>query len=123
MRIEAQVQVRTEPPVSSPKQDEPAVDIVLSPAEIRQLKDALLSAFQREELEQVVFYGLEVQLDRIVARSNYDKEVADLAIWVNEHNKVAALLKEARHVNADNVTLRKLAPISRRSSPDLAPST
>ncbi len=109
VRIEVQVPVRTQPTLPSQEHEEPVVDIVLSPAEIRQFKEALLSAFQRAELEQVVFFGVEVRLDTIVSRSTYDKEVADLVIWTNDNNKVGALLQEARRVNPGNVKLRDFA--------------
>ena len=106
VRIEVQVPVRTQPTLAPPNHEEPVMDIVLSTAEIRQFKEALLSAFQRGELEQVVFFGLDVRLDDIVSRSTYDKEVADLAIWANDKNKVAALLQEARRENSGNIKLR-----------------
>ena len=85
------------------------MDIVLTPAEVRQFKEALLSAFSRSGLEQVVYFGLEVRLDNIVTQSNYDKEVTDLVMWVNDNNKVAALLQEARKENPGNVKLREFA--------------
>lgn len=111
VRIEVQVPVRTVPGTPSPKppeeQVEPTVDIVLSPPEIWQFKEALRSAFQRPELEQVVFFGLEVRLDDIVSHGTYDKEVTDLAIWANDKNKVAPLLQAACGANPGNVKLRE----------------
>ena len=62
--------------------------------EVKQFKEALKSAFNRSELEQVVYYGLGVPFDEIVADSNFDKEVNDLVMWANKNNKVAPLLRK-----------------------------
>ena len=83
------------------------MDIVLTPAEVKQFREALKSAFNRSELEQVVYFGLEVQFEDIVANSNFDKEVSDLVMWANGKNKVALLLKEARSENDGNIKLRE----------------
>ena len=110
VRIQVQVPVRKQPETPPHKTGESATtDLVLTPSEIRQFKYALQGAFQRPALEQVVFFGLEVRLDDIGARSNYDKEVTDLVMWANDSNKVAALLQEASKENPGNVKLRAFA--------------
>ncbi len=83
------------------------MDIELDPAEIGQFQEALRKAFNRGELEQVVFFGLQMQLDDIVAAGPYNSEVHDLVMWVNNQNEVMALLKEARKQNPRNTRLRK----------------
>lgn len=110
VRIEVLAAVRKQPDAPLKKTGESApVDLLLTPSEIKQFKDALLSAFQRPALEQIVYFGLGVRLDEIVARNNYDKEVTDLAIWANDNNKVADLLQEARKENTGNLELREFA--------------
>lgn len=88
-------------------EDSSYMDIVLTNTEIEIFKKALLSAFRRNDLEQVVFYGLDRRFDEIVASSNYDKEVNDLVLWVNDNNKVKALINKARERNRGNVELRE----------------
>jgi len=123
--MEVQVPVQEKPQTPSAGTEETTqMDIVLTPAEMRQLKEALLSAFGRGELEQVVLYGLEVRLANIVSNSNFDKEVNDLVLWVNDQNKVEALLKEVRKENAGNVKLREFAAyMLTRQQPVAAPPT
>ena len=92
VRIEVQVPVQPTTPINdsrlpSPIQENPIMDIVLTPAEVKQFKEALKSAFNRSELEQVVYFGLEVPFDEIVADSNFDKEVSDLVMWANKQQQ------------------------------------
>lgn len=112
VRVEVQVPVQPTTPINdsrlpAPIQENPIMDIVLTPAEVKQFKEALKGAFNRSELEQVVYFGLEVPFDEIVADSNFDKEVSDLVMWSNKYNKVALLLKEARSENDGNIKLRE----------------
>jgi hypothetical protein len=69
-------------------------DIVLAPDEAKQLHDALLDAFDRSTLERVVYFGLQVRLEKIVPPGNLEDEVFDLVLWANENNKVTALLQQ-----------------------------
>ena len=87
--------------------DPACADLTLTPAELEQFRDALLSAFTVGELEQVVFFGLEENLDALVDRGPTRQMVADLVIWANNHNKTAALLARARSDNPGNVKLRQ----------------
>lgn len=85
VRIEVRLPVLTPTRIDdsqliSLKQENPIVDIVLTPGEVKQFKEALISAFRRDELEQVVYFGLEVRFDDIVPNSTFDKEVSDLVM-------------------------------------------
>jgi uncharacterized protein YjbI with pentapeptide repeats len=82
-------------------------DIVLAPDEAKQLHDALLDAFDRSALERVVYFGMQVRLEKIVPPGNLADEVFDLVLWANDNNKVAALLRAALQENAANVALRQ----------------
>jgi uncharacterized protein YjbI with pentapeptide repeats len=84
-------------------------DIVLAPDEAKQLHDALLDAFDRSTLERVVYFGLQVRLEKIVPPGNLEDEVLDLVLWANENNKVTALLRAAIQENVANVALRQFA--------------
>lgn len=87
--------------------DPSSVELTLTPAEVEQLRDALLSAFTIGELEQVVYFGLGESLDALVERSPTRQMVTDLVKWANSRNKVPALLARARTDNPGNVKLRQ----------------
>jgi hypothetical protein len=82
------------------------MDIVLTPGEMKQFKEALKNAFRRGELEQIVYFNLGVSFDEIVPESTFDQEVGDLVVWVNKKNKVELLLNAARIENDGNLMLR-----------------
>lgn len=83
------------------------MDIVLTPKELGQFQEALLSAFNRNELKQVALFALEEDYDNIVSSGAFRSEALDLVKWANANNKVGALLSEARNENSGNVLLRK----------------
>ena len=83
------------------------MDIMLTPTEIKQFEEALLSAFSRGDLQQGVFFGLGIDLATIVPQGNFATEVHELVLYVSKQNKVAALLTAGRDHNPGNPTLRK----------------
>ena len=87
--------------------DPSSVELTLTPAEVEQFRDALLSAFTLGELEQVVYFGLEENLEAVVERGPTRQMVTDLVKWANSNNKVPALLAQARSDNPGNVKLRQ----------------
>jgi hypothetical protein len=82
------------------------MDIELTPAQMKEFKDALLSAFDRGDMQQVVRFGLGVAYATIVPSSNLDAEFMALVEWANSNNKVDALLTAATDKNPGNVKLR-----------------
>ena len=90
-------------------------DIVLAPDKARQLHGALVDTFDRSTLERVVFFGLQVRLEKIVPPGNLEDEVFDLVLQANDNNKVAALLRAALQDNPANVPLRQFGKYVRGS--------
>ncbi len=94
------------------------MDLVLTPTEVGKFQEALLSAFNRSELEQLVYLRLEVNLNDIVADGPHRQVVFDLIKWANGQGKVEALLRAAREENPGNVLLRQFdEAISVRPAP------
>ena len=97
------------------------MDIELTPAQIGEFKTALLSAFTRGDMEQVVRFGLETPYSQIVrSGGTTDQEFLDVVEWANKNNKVVALLAEARRKNAGNVRLRNFEANLRSEMPPAA---
>ena len=94
------------------------MDLVLTPAEVGKFQEALLSAFNRSELEQLVYLRLEVNLNEIVADGPHRQVVFDLIKWANGQGKIESLLRAAREENSGNVLLRQFDDAIRaRSTP------
>ena len=72
------------------------MDLVLTPAEVGKFQEALLNAFNRSELEQLVYLRLAVDLNDIVADGPYRQVVFDLIKWANGQGKIETLLRCAR---------------------------
>jgi hypothetical protein len=83
------------------------MDLVLTPAEVGKFQEALLSAFNRSELEQLVYLRLEVNLNDVVADGPHRQVVFDLIKWANGQGKIEALLRAAREENPGNMLLRQ----------------
>jgi hypothetical protein len=83
------------------------MDLVLTPAEVGKFQEALLSAFNRSELEQLVYFRLAVDLNDIVADGPYRQVVTDLIKWANGQGKIEILLRVAREDNSGNALLRQ----------------
>ena len=83
------------------------MDLVLTPAEVGKFQEALLSAFNRSELEQLVYLRLEVNLNDVVADGPHRQVVFDLIKWANGQGKIEGLLRAVREENSGNVLLRQ----------------
>jgi len=81
-------------------------NLILTPAEVGQFQDALLSAFNRSGLEQLVYIRLGEDLDQIVEDGSLAKVVLDLVKWANQQGKAEVLLRAARSENPGNSELR-----------------
>jgi hypothetical protein len=108
MRIEVQLPVTRVQPLPD-RAVLAEMDGELTPKEVEQLHEALLSAFNRNQLERVTLFGLDVRYDNIVRAGDFSSEVFDLLKWAIANNKIAALLKQAREENPGNVKLREFA--------------
>ena len=94
------------------------MDLVLTPAEVGKFQEALVGAFNRSELEQLIYLRLAVDLNDIVADGPYRQVVFDLIKWANGHGKIETLLRAAREENSGNVLLRQFDDTIRaRSAP------
>lgn len=81
-------------------------DIVLTPAQIEQFKNALLGAFDRGDLEQVILFGLGELFEHLTAQDSLDHQVTKIVVWANAHNRIGPLLAKARELNSGNAALR-----------------
>jgi len=94
------------------------MDLVLTPTEVGQFQEALVGAFNRSELAQLVYLRLEVPLNDIVADGPHRQVIFDLITWANSQGKAEALLRAAREENPGNVLLRQFdEAISVRPAP------
>ena len=78
------------------------MDLVLTPAEIGKFQEALLSAFNRSELVQFIYFRLAFDLNDVIADGPYRQVVTDLIKWANSQGKVEALLR--RHARKTRAT-------------------
>lgn len=92
-------------------------DIALAPEELEQLHNALVDAFDRDTLNQVVYYAVQERLENIVAPGSLKSEVFNLLLWANENNKVAAIVRAARKESPGNVALRQFADYAQAKWP------
>jgi len=97
------------------------MDIELTPAQMEEFKDALLAAFDRSGIQQVVRFGLGVTYAAIVPSGTLDAEMMALVEWANSNNQVDALLTEARKKNPGNVKLRTFETKLRAQTPPPPP--
>jgi len=94
------------------------MDLVLTPAEVGKFQEALVGAFNRGELEDIVYFRLEVNLEDVVKDGPYPQVVTNLIKWANSRGKVETLLRAAREANPSNATLRQFdEAIQARSAP------
>jgi internalin A len=76
----------------------------------KQLSDALLDAFPtRNDLEQVVFLGMDTNLERIVGDGPLTHQVSELIVWAQARGRLDELVAAAREANPDNLRLQQLA--------------
>ena len=94
------------------------MDLVLTPAEVGKFQEALVGAFNRGELEQLVYFRLAIDLNDVVADGSHRQVVFDLIKWANGQGKVETLLHAACEANPGNVLLRQFDDAIRvRSAP------
>jgi hypothetical protein len=76
---------------------------------IKQLHEALLSAFNLGELQQVVKFGLGERLQAISIRSSLSDIAFDLIEWAERNHRIADLVQAALSHNPGNSDLRDIA--------------
>lgn len=94
-------------------------DVVLAPDEVEQLHNALVDAFDRATLDQVVYYATQERLEKIVPPGNLKSEVFNLLMWANDNNKVGALLRAAIGEVPDNVALKQFLAYAKGKWPGI----
>lgn len=92
-------------------------DIVLAPEELEQLHNALVDAFDRDTLNQVVYYAVQERLEALVARGSLKSEVFNLLLWANENHKVTAIVRTARKESPGCVALQQFAEYAQAKWP------
>ncbi|MFN8468220.1 MAG: pentapeptide repeat-containing protein [Caldilineaceae bacterium] len=102
--------------VGAPRAGRPG-DFVLASGDVAQLQAALVDAFDRDTLDQVVYFAVQERLAKIVPPGSLKSEVFNLLIWANENSKVAALLREAIREVPDNAALKQFAEYARAKWP------
>jgi hypothetical protein len=84
------------------------MDLELSPAQMKEFQNAMLSAFPRRgELERLVYFNLEVRLDQITSVGTYTDDVFELIEWAISKGKLRDLLEAAHQEVPGNVLLAK----------------
>lgn len=91
----------------------------LTTSQCRKVESALLAAFSRTELQQLVRVSTDVDYDHIVKQDALRFEVFRLVRWANRHGLVRRLLDSAASQNPGNAELRQL--MSESSDWDFAP--
>ena len=70
------------------------------------LRDALLSAFNRERLAQFMTFSLDERLDNVVEGSTFFAIVGNLVSWAEERGRLDELILKVRRENPGNPKLR-----------------
>ena len=84
--------------------------VKLNGRQAEQLSNALLEAFpRRSNLEQMVYFGMDTNLDRIVGDESLTQQVHELIVWAQAQGRLAELVESARQANPDNPTLKQLS--------------
>lgn len=81
----------------------------LTGRQLAALQDALLQAFNRSTLAQMLTFQMNVRLDEIAGQSNMQEVVFDLLQWATSHGRAEELYKAARTANPGNEPLRAFA--------------
>lgn len=80
----------------------------LTPRQLRQLYQALLESFTRDEMRQLVFFRLGENLEVIVGNGPNRDIFFDLIQWAERHGRTTELVDGAYEANPDNAAIRKL---------------
>jgi nucleoside phosphorylase len=102
-----QSNVTTSSRSTSAYSDHASDSIKLDRIQREQLHKALLSAFpSRSDLQQMVDFGLDTNLDTIVSYSNLAHSVFELINWADAHDKIGELIRASYKANNGNARLR-----------------
>lgn len=74
----------------------------LTPDQRKQLHDALLAAFDEDELRQMLSLNLGLDLDKIVAKGPLTTRVFDLIRWFERRDRVADLIAAAQSYQSEH---------------------
>ena len=94
----------------------------LSPTQLRELHQALLSAFPTTtSLQEMVWFGLGTNLATISTQSNLSAICMDLITWTEAQGRTAELIQKSREFNPGNPRLQAFAEKMAPADP-VAPS-
>jgi hypothetical protein len=85
------------------------------------LRDALLAAYRRAALEQMLLYGMGQQLEQVAADENLSQQVTEVIDWANRSGKASLLMEQALAHKPDNAILRDAVETIRREAANVAP--
>lgn len=83
--------------------------MTLTGAQLQQIRETLLAAFDDASLRQVVRIGLDKQLEHIAGGNNLTDRVFELVEWVSRHDGVAELVAAAYNHNSTSQDVQQLA--------------
>jgi hypothetical protein len=84
--------------------------VTLNGRQAKQLSDALLDAFPtRGDLEQMVFLGMNTNLERIVGGGPLTHQLRELVVWAQAQGRLEELVATAHQTNPSNPTLTQLS--------------
>jgi len=93
----------------------------LSGKAIERIKSALLAAFDRAELVQLVRIGLDEKLEAIAGAGTLDAVAYDLVVWAERHERLGDLLAAAQAARPKNAQFVALAAeLGGGAAPDAA---
>jgi hypothetical protein len=105
------IQAAPAPPAPPAAPAAPSISLAnLTGPQRKQLSDALLSAFPTAaDLQQMVYFGLDANLNQITGAGNLSTQVLDLIVWAQAQSRMTDLVNAARAANAGNTLLKAFA--------------
>jgi hypothetical protein len=83
--------------------------MTLTGRQAKQIADALLSAFPRSsDLEQLMMFGMNTNLNAVVGPGGLDKQVRELIMWAQSEGRVEELVASAVAAKPLNPAMRQL---------------
>lgn len=80
----------------------------LAGAQIGRIQDAILAAFERDELERALLVGMDVHFDQVVAPDNFAAQVFELVRWADRQERTLELIRCAHEANPRKALLTSL---------------
>lgn len=81
----------------------------LSGDQIEELRDALIAAFSKDELQMMTHFELDVLFDTVVGDGTFETQVYQLILWAERNGRTVDLIRGARSQVPGNQRLREFA--------------